>query len=214
MEHPVPIGSCWDLRIKTMTGSDANHIRAFVAISLPGQVKEVLGKIQNQLKGRGIEAAWTRPETLHLTLKFLGNIPCRDLQLFQGAMVQTADQFSPFELSVGGLGVFPGIRQARVVWAGTGGRTDILENLFKRLEESLGPLGIERETRRFSSHITLGRIKKPVAGPVWIDLIQACKDIRSPSFEVQGLDLFKSELRASSAVHTRLFQAGFAGEKN
>lgn len=195
-----------------MTEPDGRHLRAFLAISLPNPVKQVLGKIQNQLRDRGIGAAWTRLETLHLTLKFLGNISRRDLEFCKAAMVQTADQFSPFELSAGGLGVFPGIGRVRVVWAGTGGRTDILENLFKALELSLGPLGIEKETRRFSAHITLGRIKKPVPGPVWIDLMQACKDIRSPFFKVLGLDLFRSELRASSAVHTRLFQAKFAGE--
>ena len=193
-----------------MIQPDGRHIRAFLAISLPDPVKQVLGKIQNRLRDRGIAATWTRPETLHLTLKFLGNIPFQDLELFKAAMIQAADQVSPFELSVGGLGVFPGIGKARVVWAGTGGCTDILENLFKALELSLGPLGIEKETRRFSAHITLGRIKKPVPGPVWIDLIQACQDIRSPLFKVQCLDLYKSELRASSALHTRLFQARFA----
>jgi 2'-5' RNA ligase len=207
MEHLGLTGFCSDLRIKGMNESRESQARAFVAISLPDHVRQALEQLQAGVRSQGINASWTKPENLHLTLKFLGNILVQDMEPIISAMNQTIAGFSKFELDTGGLGVFPSVKKARVLWAGIGGRTDILESLWNSLESSLEVLGIKKQEHRFFPHITLGRIKRPIPPVELISLINECKDIRSRSFEPAGLDLFKSKLSPFGARYTRLFQA-------
>ena len=207
MEHLDPTEFCWGLKIKKMNKPGKSQIRVFIALSLPDHVRKGLAQIQARVRSRGIKASWTKPENLHLTLKFLGNIQIQDQGSLISAMKDTMTGFPSFELSAGGLGVFPNVKKARVLWTGIGGRTDLLENIFKCLEGYLHVLGIKREKHRFSPHITLGRIKALILPAKLIPLIQECKDIRSRPFEFESLDLFKSELTPLGAIHTRLFQA-------
>ena len=207
MEHLDLTGSCWVLRIKKMDEPGGSQIRAFIAVSLPDNAIQILEEIQEKLKFKGIKASWVKPENLHLTLKFLGNVPVQDIDPVFSTMHNVVSDFSKFELSAGGLGVFPGVKKGRVVWAGIGGRTDILKNLFQSLEDHLLLLGIKKERQRFSPHITLGRIKTPVPPAELIPLIQECKDIRSRSFKLGSIDFFKSELTPFGAIHTLLLQA-------
>ena len=187
-----------------MNRARGSHVRAFIAISLPGSIRQVLKRIQGDLKLRGMKASWTKPGSLHLTLKFLGDLPSEEIESIKDAIVQAVDGFSRFELSLGRMGVFPNVKAPRILWAGVGGETDTLERLFKALEIHIQALGWKKERGRFFPHITLGRIRKP--NPV----IRSMKeDIESNShlFEVQGITLFKSELTPSNAIHTPLFQA-------
>ena len=147
MEHLGLTGFCLVLRIKQMNESETNQIRAFIALSLPGHVQQVLEEIQVLLRSRGIKASWTKPGTFHLTLKFLGNVQALDSLV--SAMNNSVKGFSSFQLSAGGMGVFPGIKKARVIWSGIGGRTDVLENIFNSLEYNLQALDIKRKNAGF-----------------------------------------------------------------
>ncbi len=189
-----------------MSESEGAHLRAFIAISLPGSIQQVLERIQAELRLKGIKASWAKPGSLHLTLKFLGNVP-GEIESIKAAMVKTTDCFSRFELSLGRLGVFPNVKKPRVLWAGVEGQTDTLEQLFKVLEIHLQALGWKKERQRFSPHVTIGRIKKQISPVPFIRLMKEDKQIVSPLFEVPGIALFKSELTRSGAIHTCLFQA-------
>jgi len=176
-------------------------------LSLPDHVQQVLKEIQERLRSRGVKASWTKSGNLHLSLKFLGNVQVQGLYPIISAMNNAAESFFSFQLSAGGLGFFPGIKKARVIWSGIGGRTDNLENICKSLESHLQAVGIKKEKRRFSPHITLGRSKSFLSPAELISLIRECKDTRSRSFEPAGLDLFKSELTPFGAIHTPLSRA-------
>ena len=179
--------------------------RAFIAISVPGHVKKELIRIQALLKKEKIHAAWPRPDAFHLTLKFLGNIREETVSRILGAMKPLRGTYPDLELTAGSLGVFPGIKKARVAWAGIGGQTDRLAELFHTLETNLALIGIKKEKRRFSPHFTLARIKQPVRPEKWIGLMDQCKQMRTPPFPVQQIHLFESRLNPAGAVHTRLF---------
>ncbi len=206
MEHLGLTGLCLDLRTKRMNKAKGSQVRAFIAISLPGS-RQVLERIQAELRLKGMKASWTKPGSLHLTLKFLGNLPSNEIEPIQAAMVKTVDPFSRFELSLGRLGVFPDVKAPRILWAGVDGGTDTLEKLFKTLEIHIRALGWKKERQRFLPHITLGRIRKPIFPSRMINLLKD-RQIGSHLFEVQGITLFKSELTPSGAIHTPLFQAG------
>lgn len=182
-----------------------SHLRVFIAIPLPAPVRRSLVKTQAGLKSKGIKASWIKPGALHLTLKFMGNIPIHDLESVKAAMVKAMAGFPRFELSPGGLGVFPNPKQPRVIWVGVEGRTDRLEKLFNTLETQLTPLGIKNERSRFFPHITLARLKKSIS-PALGHAMQESNPPPSILFQVPGIELFKSELTPLGAVHTCLFQ--------
>ncbi|MCP4723123.1 MAG: RNA 2',3'-cyclic phosphodiesterase [Desulfobacteraceae bacterium] len=182
-----------------------SYFRVFIAIPLPAPVRRGLMKIQAGLKSKGIKASWTKPGALHLTLKFMGNIPIHDLEFVKAAMVKTMAGFPRFELSTSRLGVFPNPKKPRVLWVGVEGRTDRLDKLFKTLETQLTPLGIKNERSRFSPHITLARLKKSIS-PALVHAMQESNPPPSTLFQVPGIELFKSELTPLGAVHTGLFQ--------
>lgn len=182
-------------------------MRVFIAITLPGEAKQLLGQIQSRLKSKGIKASWPKKESFHLTVKFLGEVDPDSIQPLKEAMAEVASDFSGFDLWVGGLGFFPSVKKARVLWAGVGHDTDILENLERRLDARLQYLGIKMEKKRFFPHITLARVKKHISPGLLISLMQDCDKIRSRPFRIKAIDLFYSELSPRGACHTRLFRS-------
>ncbi|MCK5162369.1 MAG: RNA 2',3'-cyclic phosphodiesterase [Desulfobacula sp.] len=189
---------------------DNSHIRVFIAFPLPKETKNFLQGLQGQLKKSGIRASWTKPATMHLTLKFLGNVNINKIDTIKKCMIRAVTGVSNHTLSASGIGVFPSVKKARVIWSGTRGRTDILERLAKRLEAILfKDAGIKKENKRFSPHLTLARIKQPISPKTMIKLLQEFKDFCSEDFLVSEILLFQSELISSGAIHTPIFTAPF-----
>lgn len=181
-------------------------LRAFIAIELPQNIIACLKKVQDALKKDELDIRWVRPGNIHLTLKFLGDISvemCKDLE---AAIEAAATGFSPFELSVKGIGVFPGIKNARVVWAGVSGKTDTLFNFQRTLESHLSQKGIMAQKRPFKAHLTIGRIKKKIDPALLLSRIEACCNFETENFRVDRVVLFKSDLRPTGAVYTPLYQ--------
>ena len=96
-------------------------IRAFIAIPIPAPVRACIGGVQTGIRRHGFKMRWVRPESVHLTLKFLGDIPVSDIDRVRPVMGDAAYVFSPFTLCAKGAGVFPGIQRPRVLWVGLGG---------------------------------------------------------------------------------------------
>ena len=124
-------------------------LRLFVAIELPGEVREALGRLQHELQRRGLEKLrWVRPESIHLTLKFLGETPAEKVPAIEEALSRWAnDGPVPREMSLGALGGFGGSRYPRVLWIGLEGDLQSLHALQTRIVTALSEIGFPREAR-------------------------------------------------------------------
>ncbi len=174
-------------------------LRTFVAIELPGRVREALERhirrLRQQLPG---SFRWVKPESVHLTLKFLGDIEEAQASAIAEALRRSLAGHPQFDLRTGRLGCFPNAKRPRVVWMGVEGDLDALAGLQLKVEEACTDLGFEREKRRFVPHLTLGRASR--SAPVSLDKAPG----ESEPFTVTRISLMKSELTPGGAVHTRL----------
>jgi 2'-5' RNA ligase len=147
---------------------------------------------------------------MHLTLKFIGILPAGKIDPLKTIMTRAASHIPVHTLSAAGIGVFPSVKNARVIWSGTRGQTDVLETLANHLEISLfKELGIKKDNRRFAPHLTLARIKHPIFPKKMVRLLQEFKDVQSDAFLVSEVKLFQSELTGSGVVHKLIFSAPF-----
>lgn len=137
-------------------------IRAFIAIELSAELKALLGQVAQELQKRIPEKAvrWVKPEAMHLTLVFLGNTPLSKIEPVKVAMTTAARQTLPMEMAAVGLGCFPSTRRPQNIWVGIREQTGQMEKLKHLLDAGLEPLGFKPEDRKFSPHLTLGRVNK------------------------------------------------------
>ena len=184
-------------------------IRAFIALELPPSVISLLEKVQEDLKSLRVRAKWVKPENIHLTLKFLGNISPDDIDKIGGSMMDTVEEFAPIDLVAMGVGVFPGIQRPRVIWVGLGGQIQPLFAMQRVLEDNLADLGFKKEKRPFKGHLTLGRIRQTVNPTTIRQIMREYANLSSEEFTASRIILFKSELKPSGAVYSQLLQAVF-----
>jgi 2'-5' RNA ligase len=170
--------------------------RLFIAITLPESLREILAALAQPLHGIN----WTHPEQLHVTLRFLGEVPAERIEpmITRLATVQVA----PFILPLEGVGAFPPHRPPRVLWAGVGRGHPRLFQLRQRLDDALLASGLALDVRTFHPHVTLARCTADAeaAAGQWL---HAQRAFAGPAFRVEAFDLYASELRPSGAVHTR-----------
>jgi len=121
---------------------------------------EAVVKILDPEIGRHIR--WVRPEGIHVTLKFMGDIPVATAENILEVLPAVTAGFSPFELAISGLGAFPNLRRPRVLWAGLTGELKRLSELQAAVDDAVGKLGLPKEQRPFSPHLTLGRVRREV----------------------------------------------------
>jgi len=182
----------------------ADTIRAFVALNLPADIVAYAAGLQAALKTNGLRLRWVKPQNLHLTLKFLGDIPAADAAVVGSALLRASKGTLPLALTVQGMGVFPGISRPRVLWIGLGGQVEALQKIYSRIEDELAGLGFARENRGFKAHLTLARFK---AGGTPPDLRKVFEDLGNYApkpFAAKHLVLYKSDLRPQGAVYTPL----------
>lgn len=182
----------------------ADTIRTFVAFDLPDDIIDHAAGLQAKLQAYGLKLRWVRPQNLHLTLRFLGDILRQQAAAVGEALQRASRGLPPPQLTVQGLSAFPGVKRPRVLWIGLGGQVELLQTLCCKLEEQLSDLGFAREKRGFKAHLTLGRFKQ--GRPVY--------DLRSAVVELGGYDpkpftarrlvLYQSDLRPQGAVYTPL----------
>lgn len=186
-------------------------IRAFIASELPREVIDFAAELQNRLKGRGFALKWVRPQNMHLTLKFLGDIEYSLKDGIIEAMAKVAQTVSPMTLGVQGMGVFPGIRKARVLWIGLGGDTDRLTQAHALLQDALVPMGFSKEKRHFNAHLTLARINTPLDAGRLLEVIQMEGGYPPMTFCMDEIILFQSELRPQGSRYTALGRVALSG---
>lgn len=184
-------------------------IRTFIALELPPSVISLLEKVQEDLKSMGLPAKWVRPENIHLTLKFIGNINPGDIDKIGGAMMDAVDDFAAITLVAGGIGVFPGIKRPRVIWVGLGGQIQLLFAMQRVLEENLAALGFKEEKRPFKGHLTLGRFRQTVNPNTIRQIMREHANLYSEEFTARRIILFKSDLKPTGAVYSQLMNFAF-----
>lgn len=184
----------------------SDTIRSFIAIGLPEPVIAHIREVQSGLKARNLKMSWVRPENMHLTLKFLGNIKPSDVESIGREMAGAAKAYRPFSLSAKGLGVFPSIKRPRVVWAGLRGDMAALIDMQKDLESRLEKIGFPKENKPFRGHLTLARGKGKIDSKSLLDSMNEIGHFESPVFVADELVLYKSDLKPSGAVYTDLLK--------
>ena len=145
---------------------------------------------------------WTRPENVHLTLKFLGDVRAEALNNIRAALGEVCAQHAPFDAALAELGAFPSARRAKTLWIGVGEGSDRLRSLAADVDDALAPLGFEREKRPHVPHLTLGRAR---SRPLHLDLPSG---VEVTGFRVRRVELAESRLAAEGATYRTV--GGFA----
>jgi 2'-5' RNA ligase len=183
-------------------------VRSFIAIDLPASVRAELTSLEDKLKARRHPfVKWVDPENMHLTLKFLGDVASDSIPQIVEAMSRAAKSYSTIKLEVAGTGAFPNWQRPQVVWVGVGGELDRLNSLQKGLESALSPMGFPTESRTFSAHLTLGRLRDRVTPDDrrrFAEFAQKVELTASLSFEVNGIRLIRSQLTPAGPIYTEL----------
>jgi 2'-5' RNA ligase len=191
-------------------------LRTFIAVPLSEEVIRQLENLERQLKRTTPDRAvsWVKPTHIHVTLSFLGDVLIDRIEPIKRALTVVARHVQPFEYQAGGLGAFPNATRPRVLWVGVQDPTSWLHLLQEAVAEALSNIGFERESRPFSPHLTLGRVRRNASR----EEVQALGKVLSQthvdtlgSVSVEALIFFKSELKPSGAVYTPL--ATFALEE-
>ncbi len=178
--------------------------RIFIAVKISDSAVLLARSFQDSLKTSGVKAKWVRAENMHITLKFLGNVKTDLLPSIGETLSAVCACHDAATLCLKGMGVFPGIRKARVVWAGFEGETDRLYHMQKHMEDELGRIGFPVDKRKFRFHLTLARIKHRVDSRQLLSGIEKFKDTRSDLFSVDRLILYESDLKPSGPIYRPL----------
>ena len=186
--------------------------RAFIAIELPDEISAFIHKIQEELRSYGLKARWVRPENIHLTLKFLGDINNEYIKKAGDAIISAASENASMSLGAKGIGVFPGVKRPRVIWTGIVGQKKELADLQKTLDGNFETIGFPKEKRPFKGHLTIGRIKGKIDARRLVDAMKEFGRFESKTFMADEVVLFKSELKPSGAVYTKLMSAALCGK--
>jgi len=179
-------------------------MRTFLGIGLPCGVQEGIASAIAQVRGLHAPVAWTRPENLHITLHFLGEIPTERVPLVERSMRAVASGIDPFSLTAEGGGAFPGTRNPRILWVGFLEPLELVKQLQQNMENALSGEGFLREDRPFHPHITVGRARGSLP-PAWGErFVQALSGKRFGLVPVSSFTLYESRPGPGGAVYTPL----------
>lgn len=177
-------------------------MRAFIAIDLPEALHTALAEAQQNFRSAASDARWTRPEGIHLTLKFLGEISDAQTKQVVEALTQIGS-FEPFSIEVKGFGFFPQAQRPRVFWAGVMA-PPALAQLAAQVENRMEKIGFAREDRAFSAHLTLARFQVPRPQSALEAAIAARADTSLGAFNASEFFLFESKLSPQGAQYRKV----------
>lgn len=187
-----------------MTESTEEHVRLFVACEIPEDARELITGVIADLRSRSGDAVrWVRPEGLHLTLKFLGEVPVKKLPSVKLAIQEAVAGHSPFNLEFSAIGTFGGREGLRLMWVSVAGDVLRLEALVKATNAALAVIGFEPERRPFRPHLTLGRVKDeiPTRARAEIEVAVGKTEVAEFSWRTSQVSLMRSRLTRGGAQH-------------
>ena len=188
-------------------------VRTFIAVDIPSQVRDRARQLIDCLRASGAEVTWVRPENLHLTLKFLGDVPDVELGKVCRAVEQSAARAASFEVFCGGAGAFPDVRRPRTIWMGLQRGEQEMAALHAGMDKALAKAGYPRDNRRYHPHLTIGRLRRG-GGPQQQDLSRLIQDNSDyeagPTFVTEAI-VFSSVLQKSGPTYEVLARAPLTG---
>jgi 2'-5' RNA ligase len=187
--------------------------RSFIAIELPPSMQQEITKQTTHLR-ETLSTEWIRwvpVENIHLTLKFLGDVPASHMGFLKQSLTQIADSSQSFDLQISGLGSFPNSNLPRILWIGVHAQA-VLQSIQKNIVIAMHRLGYKKEERPFSPHLTLARVRQniPPTDSLKIrDTLQTIQLGKIGTARVNSVHLFKSDLTPAGSEYTKLFSANF-----
>lgn len=177
-------------------------LRAFIAIEPPAQVRQALGDLIVRLRKAPGKASWVRPDNMHLTLRFLGDVSEKQVAVLVEQLGELCARTPAFNLSVAGLGAFPNLRRPSVIWAGVVPLDPDLRPLQQAVEDAARAAGLAREDKSFHPHITLARLKDSRNAEELSALVESYKAFDAGAFPVSHVLLLLSELTPKGPIYT------------
>ncbi|HMJ91036.1 MAG TPA: RNA 2',3'-cyclic phosphodiesterase [Candidatus Acidoferrum sp.] len=179
--------------------SCGSTIRAFVAVPIPEHIRAELARMQTEMLPEFRDVSWTRPEAMHLTLHFFGDIDTEKINEVIATLTAATGSRPVMKLSLRGVGNF----SQRVIWAGIEGDIEILRELALAIQDSVAKFGSKIEERRFNAHVTLGRVRQR-AGRDFNVKLQRWREAEFGSFSADRVELIRSELSPHGSRYTTL----------
>ncbi len=189
--------------IRPQSESSTETLRTFVCVEIPRIIQERIGELQKRLPKGKAQVSWVKPSNIHLTLKFLGEVPKRQVSSISAALKRAARSAGPFVVEVRGTGCFPSRENPRVLWVGMSATPEVLRQLHAAIEDRLATEGFGREKREFTPHLTIGRLRSPRGARPLIDALLTTS-FESTAFQAREILLMCSVLNPAGAIYTPL----------
>ncbi len=187
-----------------MTNNVQDHVRLFVACEVPEDIRETIGEVIEGLKAKsGTAVRWIRPDGVHVTLKFLGEVPTKKLPAVKLAIQEAVVGHPPFELEFSNIGTFGGREGLRLMWAGIAGDVLRLEALVRAVNAALAVVGFEPERRPFRPHLTLGRVRDEISTRhrAEIEVAVGKTGVPQVSWRTAQVSLMRSRITSAGATY-------------
>ena len=179
-------------------------IRVFIAVEIDSEIKNKLSEYLSMLKRTGADVKWVSPENIHLTLKFIGYIEKESLINLNKVISDAASNIEPFSISIGNIGAFPSLNKPRVVFVCVQEKGNDLLRIYEKLDKGVERLGINKESKKYVGHITLGRVKSQKNISNLKNALNSGKECCFGLEKVTSLSLIESELTPTGPIYTRL----------
>lgn len=187
-------------------------MRLFVAVDFPRDLRERMLEVTRPVRSKDLPLRWLGVDQLHLTLKFLGEVPRDDLSEARGILEEVASDYRPFDVGFREMGAFPTLRSPRVVWLGVEPVLE-LRSAKHDLEHAYARMGIERETRAFRPHVTVARVQGRSTTGTLRRLESLAREVTlDEEYRVEEFHLVRSHLRPDGAEYETIHAAPLARE--
>lgn len=186
------------------------NVRLFIAMDFSSHIILEVNKFQNQLRRdlSNVPIRWVAPQTMHLTLQFLGEVPQKQIPSIQEAITTSTACFSAIPIHIGSVGSFPSFTKPQVLWLGISA-DNTLEKLASQLQAALRPLGFKPE-KEFMPHLTLGRLNRMANGEqqkLVSTTLTHWQSVDIGEDQLQEVVLYQSDLTQNGPIYTALFRA-------
>lgn len=185
-------------------------MRTFIAVELPEKIKKEIEQLQAPFKKTDTFVSWVKPRNIHVTLKFLGEVPEEKIDRVFSAAQRAVEGTGKFTMSLKGTGAFPNPRRPRVIWVGAGSGEEELALLAAKIEQEMENIGFPKEKRKYSAHFTVGRVKSPKNIEKLMELVSS-SDFQTEEIEVGEVVVMKSQLDPGGAIYTPLKKIPLVG---
>lgn len=181
--------------------------RTFISIEISDEVRSRLGDFQGRLESTGADLKLVEPQNIHLTLRFLGDVPEKQIEEVKNVTRDAGKITDPFDLEVNGVGVFPHLDYIRVIWAGVGEGRERTTIIRQRLDKNLAEINFPPENKEFTPHITFARVRSGKAKNKIANLVREMSDENFGICHVDAIELRKSKLTQKGPIYSTLERA-------